>query len=66
MPRSAPGSRQAVATMSSSSTNSVGIIIFEAFSMPPFTPRAMTACVAASISTVHSTGFSGCVSKSVK
>ena len=46
-------------TTTTSSTNSVGIIIFDARSMPLRTPWIITKWVSASIATVQNTGRMG-------
>ena len=46
MPFDALGNRHDATTMMSSNINKVGIIILEAFSMPPLTPWMMTKWVA--------------------
>lgn len=50
---------QEAPTIISRSMNSVGIIIFEARSMPPRTPRTMTRWVMKRKTTVHTTGLIG-------
>ena len=65
-PAHAFGSMQDATTSTISSTNSAGIIIFEAFSMPSFTPLMMIRCVTIRNVTAQNIGFTGSFSKVLK
>ena len=62
----APGSEHEATTMTIKSTNSVGISIFAAFSMPLRTPRVTTKWVIRTKAMAQRTGFSGSEEKVAK
>ena len=66
MPAWALGSMHDATTMMSNNINKVGIIIFEAFSMPSRTPFSMIRNVANRMMIVQKTGFTGSCEKVVK
>ena len=66
MPAAPPGSRHEQTTTTSNSRKSVGISAFEAFSIPPRTPRTMMTWVSRNTTTVQNTGRRGDAEKSAK
>ena len=53
-------------TMRSSKTNNVGIITFDAFSIPLRTPFSIIRCAISRMTTVQNTGFTGSDDISIK